>query len=183
MPTTTTIIRTLQPVVLPFIALVLLAGCASRSPVADRLPVLGHRNWIAIVDGAYPDQVAPGVVTIATGQDQLALVRQVLAEIATQSHVRPVAVLDQELAAVAEADAPGITAYREELTKVLAGLPSERRPHEEIIRDLDRAGSLVRVVILKSTLAKPYTSVFLRLECGYWSPEAEARLRQALAKP
>jgi hypothetical protein len=29
-------------------------------------------------------------------------------------------------------------------------------------------------------LAQPYTSVFLRLDCGYWSAEAEEALRAAL---
>jgi hypothetical protein len=36
-------------------------------------------------------------------------------------------------------------------------------------------------VILKSTLAIPYASVFLELGCGYWNGDAEKRLRNALA--
>jgi hypothetical protein len=27
----------------------------------------------------------------------------------------------------------------------------------------------------------PYTSVFVRLECGYWSADAEKRLREKMA--
>ena len=163
-------------------AVLLVAGChTTRSPVGDRLPVLGHRNWICVVDAAYPDQIAPGVVTIATGTDHETLLREVLADIAYQHHVRPVAVVDRELEAVAESDAPGISAYRRDLPVLLTGLPVERRPHEDIIHDLDKAGNLVRVVILKSTGTLPYTSVFLRLECGYWTAESEARLRAALS--
>ncbi len=158
------------------------SGCTSwRSTVAERLPAYGHRNWICIVDSAYPAQTSAGVETVVTGADQLAVVREVLAAVAKEPHVKPVAVIDAELSAVAEADAPGITAYRAELERVLAGAVVERTPHETIIRDLDRAGSLVHVLVLKTNLTLPYTSVFLRLECGYWTPEAEARLRAALA--
>lgn len=170
---------------LPLIcAILLLSGCqTSRSPVSDRLPSLGHRNWVCVVDAAYPDQIAPGVVTLATGLDHTHLLRTVLADIASQNHVKPVVVIDRELDAVAESDAPGINAFRHELPGLLGKLPVERKPHEDIIHDLDRAGNLVRVVILKSTGVLPYSSVFLRLECGYWTADAENRLRQSLAKP
>jgi hypothetical protein len=38
------------------------------------------------------------------------------------------------------------------------------------------------VLVLKTRLTIPYTSVFIRLECGYWSADAEKRLRAAMAK-
>jgi hypothetical protein len=153
---------------------------AWREQLEQRLPVFGHRNWICIVDAAYPAQTSPGVETLVTGADQLTVVREVLAALKKAPHVKPVAVIDAELPAVAEADARGIGAYRKELDRVLAGTVVERTPHEAIIRDLDRAGGLVRVLVLKTNLTLPYTSVFLRLECGYWSPEAEARLRAVI---
>ena len=152
---------------------------AWREQLQQRLPAYGHRNWICIVDAAYPAQVSPGVETIVTGADQLTVVREVLAAIKKVSHVKAVAVIDAELPAVAESDAPGIGVYRTDLERVLSGTGVERTPHETIIRDLDRAGSLAHVLVLKTNLTLPYTSVFLRLECGYWTPEAEARLRAA----
>ena len=160
----------------------LLTGCGGwRDTVDQRLPAYGHRNWICVVDAAYPLQTSPGVETVVTGTDQLAVVDAVLTAVGRQAHVRPVILVDRELAAVAEADAPGITAYRTALAARLAGLASEARPHEQIIHDLDAAGGLVRVLILKTNLTLPYTSVFIRLDCGYWTPEAEQRLRTALA--
>ncbi len=53
--------------------------------------------------------------------------------------------------------------------------------HERIIAKLDESAKLFNVVILKSTLAIPYTSVFLELDCGYWNANAEKRLRDSLA--
>ena len=40
-----------------------------RIKLNQELPLLGHRNWIMIVDSAYPLQVSPGVETIETGAD------------------------------------------------------------------------------------------------------------------
>jgi hypothetical protein len=105
----------------------------------------------------------------------------VLEAIAGARHVRPVVHLDSELARVPEADAPGITACREALAAVLGGLTAVSLPHEEILARLDEAGRVFRILLLKTTLALPYTSVFVRLDCGYWSAEAEATLRAAMA--
>jgi hypothetical protein len=55
-------------------------------------------------------------------------------------------------------------------------------PHEQIIAKLDESGKLFRILVLKSTLAIPYTSVFFELDCGYWSREAEERLRLSIAR-
>ena len=52
--------------------------------------------------------------------------------------------------------------------------------HEDIIRELDASAKLFNVLIIKTDLAIPYTSVFFQLECGYWNVEAEKNLRQKL---
>jgi len=53
--------------------------------------------------------------------------------------------------------------------------------NEEIISKLDEAGKTFHILVLKTTLTIPYTSVFIRLECGYWGADAEKRLREAMA--
>ena len=79
----------------------------------QELPMMGHRNWIAIVDSAYPLQISPGIETIETEHDHLDLVRRVMHELADSKHVRPVVFTDAELKAVPEDDAPGVTYYRD----------------------------------------------------------------------
>lgn len=37
-------------------------------------------------------------------------------------------------------------------------------------------------MIIKTDLPLPYTPVFIRLDCGYWSAEAEKELRTAMEK-
>lgn len=146
----------------------------------ERLPLFGHRNWIVVADSAYPWQASAGIETIDTTEDHVTVVRAVLAVIAGARHLRPVVHLDAELPLVAEVHAPGITACREALADALSGIEIVSLPHEDIIGLLDEAGRAFRVLVLKTTLALPYTSVFLRLDCGYWSAEAEEALRAAL---
>jgi hypothetical protein len=154
---------------------------AWRATLDERLPLLGHRNWIVVADSAYPWHTSPGIETVDTGEDHVTVVRGVLEAVARSRHVRPVVHLDAELPLVAEAHAPGITACREALAAALGGLPPVSLPHEEIIGRLDAAGRTFRVLLLKTTLALPYTSVFVELDCGYWSAEAERALRGAMA--
>jgi hypothetical protein len=153
---------------------------AWRATLDERLPLLGHRNWIVVADAAYPWQTSAGIETVETGADHLEVLRGVLEVIMRARHVRPAVHLDAELPFVAEAHAPGVTAYREGLAAALAGEVTRSLPHEEILALLDAAGRSFRVLLLKTTLTLPYTSVFVRLDCGYWSDEAEKALRAAI---
>jgi L-fucose mutarotase/ribose pyranase (RbsD/FucU family) len=157
------------------------AAPAWQQELQSALPRLGHRNWIAIVDSAYPRQSAPGITLVATGADHLTVVAAVLDALGRANHVRPRIYLDAELPYVAEKHAPGIGRFRAGLGTALGARPVLRLPHEEIIRRLDQASHSFEVLVLKTTLALPYTSVFIELECGYWSEEAEQGLRAAMA--
>jgi hypothetical protein len=147
---------------------------------AEQLPLLGHRNWIVIADSAYPWQSREGIETIATGDDQLAVLRWVLEAIEKAGHIRPTIHLDAELPYVLEEEAAGISAYRQELESLLADSTKYSLPHEEIIAKLDESATTFRVLILKTNLKLPYTSVFMQLDCGYWGADAEARLRERM---
>ena len=151
-----------------------------RENLEAAVPLLGHRNWIVIADAAYPWQTAPGIQTIATNANQLEVVRAVLRDLHHAEHVRPIIYTDAEMPHVTETDAKGITAYREELAKILGGQTVQSLPHEQIIAKLDEAGKTFHILLLKTTLTIPYTSVFLQLDCGYWNADAEKRLRDSL---
>jgi len=146
------------------------------------LPLFGHRNWIVVADAAYPAQSKPGIETIFTGDDHTKVLGKVLHAIDACDHVRANVYVDAELKLVAEADAPGVTSLRNDITRQLEGKNTQELAHEQIIARLDQTSMLFRILILKTTLAIPYTSVFLELECGYWSEEAEKRLRSIEVK-
>jgi hypothetical protein len=141
------------------------------------LPLFGHRNWIVVADAAYPAQSNPGIETLPTGGDHIEVLGKVLDAVGASSHVRANVYVDAELKLVPEEDAPGVSALRNEIARLLAGENTRELAHEQIVARLDQAGKLFRILVLKSTLAMPYTSVFLELGCGYWNEEAEKRLR------
>lgn len=151
-----------------------------REKLQKELPLLGHRNWIVVADSAYPLQTAPGIETIYVDADQLAVVKGVIAELAKTKHVKPTIYTDAELKFVAETNAPGIGAYRDRLDEILKNQPVQVLPHEQIIARLDEAGKTFKVLLIKTPLTKPYTSVFFQLECGYWNANSEAELRKAM---
>ena len=148
-----------------------------KTKVAQTLPLYGHRNWILIVDSAYPLQASPGLEMMDTGADQLAVVRHVLGAIGHAKHVRPLIYMDAELPFVPDEDAPGAALYRKEIGDLLSGLSMESLPHEKLIANVDEASKQFHVLVLKTSMTIPYTSVFIRLDCKYWSADAEARMR------
>ncbi len=165
------------------LVIVSVCGCGTwQNRLNEVVPEYGHRNWIVVADSAYPKQSAPGIETIATGKGQLEVLDVVLEAIADAPHVRAIVMLDAELASVPEADAPGVTAYRNALKKSLKGKDVKVMPHEDIIAELDKGSEMFNVLLLKTDLTIPYTSVFLQLDCGYWSAEKEKNLRQALKR-
>ncbi len=152
-----------------------------KAQVARIMPLLGHRNWVLIVDSAYPLQTSPGVETIETNAGQLDVVRAVLAQINASIHVRPLVYMDAELPFVPDADAPGASAYRTEIGTILHAYPIQSLPHDQIIANIADAGRQFQVLVLKTKMTIPYTSVFIRLDCKYWSADDEKRMRARMA--
>ncbi len=153
-----------------------------QTKVNEAMPLLGHRNWILIVDSAYPHQSAPGIETIETDAPQLEVLRHVLGTMDRSIHVRPMISMDAELPFVPENDAPGVSAYRTEISDLLRAYPVESLPHDRIIANIEEAAKHFNILVLKTTMTVPYTSVFIRLDCKYWSADAEKRLRAKMAK-
>jgi hypothetical protein len=151
-----------------------------QNKLKQELPLMGHRNWIVIVDSAYPLQNSTGIETIDTGADHLAVLDYVLAQIKASRHVRPLVHLDKELQFVPESDAPGVEQYRADLKKRLVGFSSDSELHDALIHKLGDAGLSFHVLILKTKMTIPYTSVLLQLDCKYWSADQEARMRDAM---
>jgi L-fucose mutarotase/ribose pyranase (RbsD/FucU family) len=144
------------------------------------LPLYGHRNWVVIADAAYPAQSKPGIETIVADADQMEVVRIVLDAITASRHIRPNVYADKELGFVAEKDAPGVTEFRKQLHAAFSSACITYLPHEQIIARLDQSAEVFHVLVIKSEMTIPYTSVFFELDCGYWNADAEQRLRQAM---
>lgn len=163
---------------------IMICSCNSGNQWQERLGAVlhefGHRNWIVIADYAYPCQSASGIETIFTGQDHLEVLSYVMEQIEHAPHISPMVLIDKELESVSEDDAPGIEDLRSTLAKQLENREVSTMPHEQIISKLDSSAKLFNVLIYKTNMTLPYTSVFIELDCGYWDTEKEKRLRDAI---
>ena len=146
----------------------------------DRLELYGHRNWVVIADSAYPAQSRQGIETLVADEKPTTVLERTFAILRECKHVKPTIYTDEELKFVPENDAPGVTTYREQLASLLTGYEASSFRHEEIIAMLDRVGETFRVLLIKTTMRIPYTSVFVELGCGYWNAQAEKRLRAVM---
>ena len=90
-----------------------------QSKINESMPLLGHRNWILIVDSAYPLQSSPGVETIETNASHSTSSATSLGAINSSIHVRPLLYMDKELPFVSDDDAPGASAYRTQVAQIL----------------------------------------------------------------
>ncbi len=149
--------------------------------VKDRLELYGHRNWLVIADSAYPAQSRQGIETIVANEVHTAVLARTFEILDPCKHVRPKIYTDAELSFVAESDAAGVTSYRQQLSHFFKGYEVRALPHEEIISRLDRMGEMFRVLLVKTNMRIPYTSVFFELECGYWNAQSEERLRAGMS--
>jgi L-fucose mutarotase/ribose pyranase (RbsD/FucU family) len=153
-----------------------------KQQVAERIPLYGHRNWIVVADSAYPAQARAGIETIVADADQIEVLKVVLQKLSLSKHVRPIIHMDRELEFVPESEAPGVDAYRRQVLTLLPKDKITTSLHENIIGELDKAGETFRVLIIKTNMTVPYTSVFLQLDCAYWSPDDERKLRAEMGK-
>ena len=153
-----------------------------RQVLKECIPLYGHRNWIVIADSAYPAQSRPGIQTIVSNSGQLEVLNEVLKDLSSSEHVRAIPFTDRELAYIDESDAPGVTAYRNQLFALLPDAPNHTQLHEKIIHELDEAAQTFRVLIVKTNMTMPYTSLFLQLNCKYASDADEPKIRTPMAK-
>lgn len=173
--------------------LVMMGNCCNKEDMSNNnqeswqerleaaMPLLGHRNWIVITDMAYPLQSAPGIETIMADEDFGSVLTKVKAQIDSSAHVFAHVYHDRELDYLTDSIAPGVGKVKAAVSE-LFGSEAKSMEHEDIIRKLDKASQLYNVLIIKTPLTVPYTSVFLELDCKYWTAEGQAKLDKAMGK-
>lgn len=148
----------------------------------QRLPVYGHRNWIIVADAAFPAYSSGGIETIVADEDLPSVLKYVLRAIRSSKHVRATAFLDQELQFVPEGDYPGATHLRGDIADALKGSDTSTIPHPEVLSRIDEAGKTFRILFIKTNTTIPYTSVYMRLDCGYMTDEVEQKIKNAVSQ-
>ena len=171
--------------------LLLLAGCTAgerttmpaeswQRTVEQQLPLLGHRNWVLIVDKAFPDQTNAGILTVNTGAAMPEVLEFVQRQLVASPHVKPIVYRDAELAYMTDSLSPGITAAEKEIATVLGPQKVNVILHDAVFGKMSAAAGTFSVLVLKTESLHPYTSVFFELDCAYWSNEKETALRRKM---
>lgn len=146
----------------------------------DKLPLLGHRNWIVITDMAYPLQAREGITTLYAGESYIEVVSTVKKMIDNSSHVYAHIYQDKELSFLEDGFCPGINRLKEEMKEVLPSSEIMSIAHEDLIARLDSISNLFEVVIIKTGLTMPYTSTFFELDCKYWDSSKQSELNKRI---
>jgi L-fucose mutarotase/ribose pyranase (RbsD/FucU family) len=146
-----------------------------------RLREFGHRNWILVVDAAFPAFSAPGVETAAVNAGVRETLGAVLERIERAAHLRAELHVDEELWALSEDD-DSAAAIQRELRRLAVGMAVVSEPHEALLARIATATARYRALVLKTHEAIAYTSVFVHLGCGYWSAEEERALRCRMSR-
>ena len=164
-----------------------MTGCNKDKPVWEnifdnQLPMLGHRNWILIVDKAFPAQTSSGIEVINTESDIVTVVKVVLEKLAASDHVKPVVYTDKEFDCLTTDLVPQITDLREQYRNMFESFTQQSMLHESVFARIDEASKLFKTVVLKTDCLIPYSSVFIELDCKYWSEKSEKTLREQMNK-
>ena len=147
-----------------------------------QLLLLGHRNWILVVDKAFPAQNAAGIVTINTGEPLLPVLQYTLDQIKSSTHVKPLIFTDKELNYITVAQVPEIEKFKTKLFGIIPKDQAQTMLHDSVFVKIAKASELFRIVVLKTEQVIPYSSVFLQLDCKYWPAENEKQLRESMRK-
>ncbi len=153
-----------------------------KTALQSKLSAFGHRNWILVVDKAFPMQNGSGITYINSDEKLLPVLSYTLGEINNSSHVKPIIYQDKELRFITEEQSRGAGELRESIQKVVGEQKVQQIAHDSIFLKIDEAAKLFNVLIIKTNETIPYSSVFLQLDCAYWTDEKEAMLRVNMKK-
>ncbi|WP_289004362.1 RbsD/FucU domain-containing protein [uncultured Parabacteroides sp.] len=173
-----------------------LSSCLQKDPVVtgqasrpdnwqtvlqEKLPLLGHRNWIVITDMAYPLQAKEGITTLYASEPYTEVLGTVKNMLDNSMHVYAHTYQDKELSFLEEDFCPGIAGLKAEMKQVLSSSEIINIEHDQLIARLDSISNLFEVVIIKTGLTKPYTSTFFELDCKYWDNSKQSILNGRIA--
>jgi D-ribose pyranose/furanose isomerase RbsD len=153
-----------------------------KGELQARLSLFGHRNWILIVDKAFPMQNGSGITVINSNEKLLPVLTYVLSEIESAEHVKPIIYQDKELSFISEAQSKGVGELRESLKKAFGDQKVQQIMHDSVFLKIDEAAKLFNVLVIKTNEIIPYSSVFVELDCAYWNGENEKILRSGMMK-
>lgn len=153
-----------------------------QTAVANQAGQLGYRNWIIVAEASFPAQSRVGIRQVPADVEIPEALDYVLASLEQTQHVRPQLYLPREMRSLENDYAPGIEQHRKRLTGSLHGYEPTEIDQQSLLTLMEDANRSFDVLVVRTTTALPYTSVFIELQPGYWDAESEARLRERISR-
>ena len=171
-----------------YLCALFMLGCAMvssddspwKSAVNRQTGQLGYRNWIVVAEASFPAFARTGVRQVPANVEIPVALDYVLQAIDQTQHVKPNIYLTRELRSMSNDSAPGIDEFREKLKESLHDMETTSLEQESLMTLLADANRSFDVLIIRTTSALPYSSVFIELQPGYWDAEAEQKLRERM---
>ncbi len=174
---------------LAFGVAILSLGCAGmrddnswQSAVQRQAGQLGYRNWIVIAEASFPAHSRPGIRQVSAPVDVPEALDYVLTTLEHTESVRPQVYVPRELRSVENDFAPGIDELRKKIEASLHGHETTELDQQSLLTLLEDANRSFDVLVIRTTTALPYSSVFLELQPGYWDVDSETRLRERIQR-
>lgn len=143
---------------------------------------LGYRNWIVIAEASFPAHNRPGLRQITASVDVPEALDYVLNTLEQTQNVRPQIYLTREVRSVENDFAPGIDELRKRVKEALHGHEATELDQQSLLTLLEDANRSFDVLVIRTTTALPYSSVFIELQPGYWDVDSETRLRDRIER-
>jgi len=144
------------------------------------LAQLGKKNWIVIAEPSYTAPKYDGVKIILSNEDMPSVTRELLEGIESEGHVWARYYRAKEFNYVSDRHAPGVEQLKKDLRAALFERKLEEINQVSIDILLEEVMKEYRVLIIKTTSAYPYSTLYLELDNGYWDGESEASLREKI---
>ena len=110
-----------------------------KRELAARLPLYGHRNWILVVDKAFPFQAASGITYLDSEASLSTVLSHVLETIEDSPHVKPDVYQDAEFSLIDDQLALGSDDFKQQIQALLNGRPVYSLPHEAVFEKNGRS--------------------------------------------
>lgn len=151
-----------------------------KDPVNQQVNQLGYGNWIVVAEASFPAHSRIGARQVISDAEVPEVIDYVLKSLEQNQYLRPELYVTREMRSLENDFAPGIDYTRERIRESLHGHETTEIDQQSIITLLESANKSYDVLVIRTTTALPYTSVFIDLQPGYWDAQSEDRLRQRI---
>lgn len=151
--------------------------------VENILPLYGHRNWILVVDKAFPALAATsGMQVINTNADMLTVLKFLDGAIRHAPHITSHVFMDRELSYLPTEKGSAVASFKDSIAQLYHSQPISTILHDSVFTQISAASKNFQVLVLKTNSCIAYSSVYLELDCKYWNAEKEKALRAAMVE-